>query len=53
MKKQLGFPFTVEDKCPLGGDVSNGCADCAYRSDYCYDSKTGECIERERLTQLV
>lgn len=34
------------DLCPLGGDITDNCADCAYAGDYKYDEKTGECIER-------
>ena len=32
------------DECPLGGDITNNCADCIYSDDYEY--KNGECIRR-------
>jgi len=35
-----------EHECPLGGDISDDCTDCVYAGDYCYDSKTGDCIRR-------
>ena len=35
----------TEDECPLGGDISNDCADCAYACDYHFVD--GECVERE------
>ena len=34
-----------DDECPLGGDISNDCADCAYACDYHYVD--GECVRRE------
>ena len=36
-----------KDECPLGGDISNDCADCFYGGEYHYDNKTGECVLRE------
>lgn len=36
------------DECPMGGDVSNDCADCAYAGDYHYVN--GECVARTKLT---
>lgn len=36
------------DKCPLGGDTTNDCADCAYAGDYHYVN--GECVLRETKT---
>lgn len=35
----------VADYCPLGGDIMNDCADCAYAGEYHY--KDGECVIRE------
>lgn len=35
----------TDDDCPLGGDITNDCADCAYSCDYHYVN--GECIRRE------
>ena len=32
-------------KCPLGGDETNDCADCAYSCDYHFVN--GECVRRE------
>lgn len=32
-------------ECPLGGDETNDCADCAYSCDYHF--KNGECVRRE------
>lgn len=34
-----------EQTCPLGGDLSDDCADCAYASDYHFVD--GECVKRE------
>lgn len=34
-----------ENNCPLGGDITDDCADCAYYCDYHYVN--GECIKRE------
>lgn len=34
-----------ECKCPLGGDETNDCADCAYSCNYHFVN--GECIRRE------
>lgn len=31
-------------QCPLGGDETNDCADCAYAGDYHFVD--GECVER-------
>ena len=31
-------------QCPLGGDETNDCADCAYTGDYHFVN--GECVER-------
>lgn len=36
-----------ENDCPLGGDITNDCADCAYAGDYHYVN--GECILRELI----
>lgn len=33
-----------ENECPLGGDISNDCADCAYTCDYHFVD--GECVRR-------
>ena len=30
--------------CPLGGDITDDCADCAYSCDYHYEN--GECVRR-------
>jgi hypothetical protein len=35
-----------DDECPLGGDISNDCTDCAYACDYHFVD--GECIRREK-----
>ena len=35
-----------ESDCPLGGDTTEDCKDCAYSCDYHYVG--GECVERER-----
>lgn len=32
-------------ECPLGGDETNDCADCAYAGDYHFVN--GECVARE------
>lgn len=32
------------EACPLGGDVTNDCEDCAYAGDYHYED--GECVRR-------
>jgi len=32
------------EKCPLGGDVTNNCADCFYAGDYHYVD--GDCVRR-------
>lgn len=32
--------------CPLGGDITNDCADCFYSWEYHYDPQTGECVLR-------
>lgn len=31
-------------ECPLGGDIENDCADCAYSGDFHF--KNGECVNR-------
>lgn len=36
----------AKDKCPLGGDTSDDCRDCAYSGDYHYDKNSGTCIKR-------
>lgn len=33
-----------ENKCPLGGDITDDCADCVYSGDYHYVN--GECVRR-------
>ena len=33
-----------DDDCPLGGDIANDCADCAYACDYHFVD--GECVRR-------
>ena len=33
------------DGCPIGGDISNDCADCAYACDYHFVN--GECVRRD------
>jgi hypothetical protein len=35
------------DACPLGGDIRNDCADCAYAGEYSYDEDEEECLRRE------
>lgn len=37
----------IDDDCPLGGDIANDCADCAYSCDYHYED--GECVAREEF----
>ena len=37
--------YEKEDECPLGGDIANNCADCAYAAEYHYID--GECVRRE------
>lgn len=32
------------DECPLGGDITDDCADCPYAGDYHYQD--GECVRR-------
>ena len=34
-----------KNECPLGGDIENDCADCAYSCDYHFVD--GECVKRE------
>lgn len=34
----------ADDECPLGGDTTDDCADCAYSGDYHFVN--GECIRR-------
>lgn len=36
--------FVAYEKCPLGGDTAEDCADCVYGSDYHF--RDGECIRR-------
>jgi len=36
---------SAANECPLGGDITNDCADCVYSVDYCYSD--GECIRRK------
>lgn len=36
---------SLDDDCPLGGDITNDCADCAYSCEYHYEN--GECVRRE------
>ena len=36
-----------KDSCPLEGDISNSCKDCAYSPDFIYNPKTGECERRK------
>ena len=48
---QIEYEFDIDGvrsedaECPLGGDISNDCADCCYSCDYHY--KNGECVIRE------
>lgn len=35
-----------EQLCPMGGDISNECADCVYSVDYYFNGDTGGCEER-------
>ena len=48
---QIEYEFDVDgvrsydDDCPLGGDITDDCADCAYSCDYHYAN--GECVRRE------
>jgi len=37
----------IQDKCPLGGDITNDCLDCVYSTEYQYDEKTQECKRRK------
>ena len=39
----------LTDLCPLGGDVTNDCADCVYNGEFSYDKITGECRIRPEL----
>lgn len=43
--------FAAQDEknneCPLGGDLADNCADCAYSGDYRYDPITGDCVRRD------
>jgi hypothetical protein len=41
-----------EDVCPLGGDITNDCADCVYGVDYHYDKELGECVERDLFKNI-
>lgn len=36
--------LTLIEKCPLGGDAAEDCADCVYGSDY--HLSDGECVLR-------
>lgn len=38
---------TVQHKCPLGGNIENDCADCAYAGDYHYDYAKQDCVLRD------
>jgi hypothetical protein len=49
---QIEYEFDIDGvrsaddlKCPLGGDETDDCADCAYAGDYHFVN--GECIRRE------
>lgn len=49
---QIEYAFDIDDvrsadelECPLGGDETNDCADCAYSCDYHFVN--GECVRRE------
>jgi hypothetical protein len=49
---QIEYAFDIdgirsedECECPLGGDETNDCADCAYAGDYHFVN--GECVRRE------
>lgn len=37
-----------KSECPLGGDITNDCADCIYSCDYHYEN--GECVLRDNYT---
>ena len=37
--------------CPLGGDKTDDCADCAYSEDYHYVN--GECVRRDNICKLL
>ena len=41
--------FDNQCKCPLGGDETDDCADCAYACDYHFVN--GECVRREEGTK--
>ena len=41
--------FEDQHKCPLGGDETDDCADCAYACDYHFVN--GECVRREDETK--
>lgn len=48
--RQLHLPVPEDtgecvSECPMGGDITNDCADCCYSGDYHYVN--GECIARE------
>ena len=34
-----------KNQCPLGGDISNDCADCVYSGEFHFVD--GECVRRE------
>lgn len=36
-----------DDECPLGGDTTNDCADCAYAGDYHFED--GHCVRRDYI----
>lgn len=38
---------TAAHECPLGGDIENDCADCAYAGDYHYDYEKRDCVLRD------
>ena len=40
------FNQEIEYTCPLGGDLSNDCADCVYSGDYHFDEDLEKCVGR-------
>ena len=40
------FDGTDGHDCPLGGDITDDCADCAYAGDYHYDYEKRDCVPR-------
>lgn len=49
---QIEYAFDIDGvrsadalECPLGGDETNDCSDCAYSCDYHFVN--GECVRRE------